>query len=201
MKCNKFEQWLHELLAIGAFSALDISLNGLQVGDRNRDVRKIAFAVDACLETFKRAAQEQADFLFVHHGLFWGKPEPVTGAHYDRISYLINHDIALFAAHLPLDAHPVLGNNREIARVLGLEEVEPFGYYKGTPLGVKGVLSGARTIKELEIALFGVSSEQVTRLPFGKKQNTRVGIISGSAANQVAEAIDFPTGMLYLLER
>src|SRR5574344_1764790 len=91
----------------------DPSLNCIQVENKNSEapIKKIGFAVDACLETMQRAADEGCSLLFVHHGIFWGNEQTITGCHYRRISTLINNDIALYACHIPLDANHEVGNN------------------------------------------------------------------------------------------
>ena len=109
------------------------------MGRPGKEVKRLAVAVDASLETFKRAAELECDALFVHHGLFWGKPIAITELHYERIATLLNNDIALIAAHLPLDVHPELGNNATMARLLELEEVEPFGCYHGIPMVIRAL--------------------------------------------------------------
>ncbi len=111
MKIEQLTAYLRERLELDKFVSLDSSLNGLQVGRPGKEVKKLGVAVDASLETFKRGAELKCDALFVHHGLFWGKPIAITEIHYERIATLLNNDIALLAAHLPLDVHPELGNN------------------------------------------------------------------------------------------
>ncbi len=78
--------------------------------------------------------------LFVHHGIYWGRVEPVSGTNYERMRTLITADLALYAVHLPLDMHGEFGNNAQMARVLDLRDREPFGLYRGTPIGWKGNL-------------------------------------------------------------
>ena len=167
-------------------------MNGLQVGlaDREREVMKVAFAVDACMETFVRAAECGAQLLFVHHGLFWGSPLAVTGAHLDRLAYLIGKGVALYASHLPLDAHPVVGNNAGIADLLRLGQCEPFGEYHGVKIGVKGVLPEPSDVDGL-IEQLGIAHEpSLSILPFGRKEIRSVGIVSGGASNEVYQALD-----------
>lgn len=168
----------------------DRSLNGLQVGRRDKSVRRVATAVDACLETFRRAVEQQADLLFVHHGLFWGAPIAVTDEHYDRLRLLLEHDIALYAMHLPLDQHRELGNNAVMAAELGLENVTPFGSIKGVPIGVKGTFSQAVVLDEVIEKLFGSRENTLSVLPFGVKHLRSVGLISGGAPFEVEQAID-----------
>src|SRR6266508_187337 len=119
------------------------AVNGLQVANRG-DVTRIAAAVDVCEATVRMAAAQSADCLLVHHGLFWGGLRPLLGPQYARVAGLIEQGIALYAAHLPLDRHPEVGNNAVLARLLGLELKGEFGSYHGAPIGVWGELSQAR---------------------------------------------------------
>ena len=123
---------LDELLSPQDFS--DYGPNGLQVpGATHLDT--VACGVSASVELFERAAAEGAQLVLVHHGLFWeGMPRPVDAALYRRLQPLFAHDIALAAYHLPLDGHPVLGNNAQLADGLGCEATEPGFAHKGTPI-------------------------------------------------------------------
>jgi putative NIF3 family GTP cyclohydrolase 1 type 2 len=97
----------------------------------------VAVAVDATLATFEQAADMGADMLITHHGLFWG-PEGDRRPHARRLAFLLRHEISLYTAHIPLDAHPTVGNNWGLARLLGLDELSDFGTWKGKPIGVQG---------------------------------------------------------------
>ena len=109
----------------------DSSLNGLQV-EGTADVRRVAVATDAALQTFEMARQGRADLLIVHHGLFWGpRPSAVTGGLRQRLQSLLESGIGLYCAHLPLDAHPEVGNNVLLARRLELSGLRPFGWLDG----------------------------------------------------------------------
>ncbi|WP_038047864.1 Nif3-like dinuclear metal center hexameric protein [Thermus caliditerrae] len=130
MDRDELVRYLDAYLRIKDFPQ-DPSLNGLQV-EGKREVRKVGAAVDAAEATFRKALEEGVDFLLVHHGLFWGKPFPIVGHHKRRLELLFQGGISLYAAHLPLDAHPEVGNNHELARALGLEALEPYD------VGVKG---------------------------------------------------------------
>lgn len=168
----------------------DYSMNGLQVGRLDTEVSSVAFAVDACMAVFQRAAQLGAQMLVVHHGLFWGAPIAVTGSHYDRIRFLIDNNISLYASHLPLDKHSRFGNNAVLAQKLGLQHVEPFGWYQGTQIGYKGTLEKASTLEEI-CTLLGTAPDQVNALlPFGSDSIKSIGIISGGATKDVVQAID-----------
>jgi dinuclear metal center YbgI/SA1388 family protein len=111
--------------------------NGLQVANRT-GITRIATAVDASRDTIRDAATLGANLLIVHHGLFWGGVQPIAGVTYERLRLLFDHDIALYATHLPLDAHPVLGNNVQLATTLGLTPSTPFAEHKGVTVGVAG---------------------------------------------------------------
>jgi dinuclear metal center YbgI/SA1388 family protein len=190
MDIKKLVNWFDELLRPEEFLRSDVSMNGLQVGRKQPEITRAAFAVDACMESFQRAVQAGADLLFVHHGLFWGKPISLTDAHYERISYLIEHDLALYASHLPLDAHPEVGNNAGIAAKLGIVNRMPFGEYHGSMIGVRGDFPEALPLEAVLEILDLRDETSVSILPFGRKKIKSVGIISGGAANEVLQALD-----------
>ncbi len=169
---------------------VDASLNGLQIGDSGAEIKKVAFAVDACFETIRKAIDEQAQVLFVHHGLFWGRPLAITGDHYKRVKYAMDHNLALYAVHLPLDIHPELGNNAVLARTLGLSDLEGFGEYKGFQIGMKGRLESPLKRDEVVPALFGDWESRPVMLPFGPAEIRTVGMISGGGTHEVAQAIE-----------
>lgn len=170
----------------------DPSMNGLQIQNASpseKQIKKIAFAVDACEETALAAAKLNCDALFVHHGLFWGHSEKITGSVYKRISAFIKNDLALFAYHLPLDANNPYGNNYGLAARLGLTELEPFGFWRGMCLGVKGKLSVPLSVQEISKKVLRPNIEPNIILPFGKEKNISVGIISGSGSDDIEAAV------------
>lgn len=198
MNIYDLDLYFRKLLPIADFDNYDASQNGLQVASSDKPIKKVAFAVDACLENFQKAIQLKADVLFVHHGLFWGKPLTVTGQHYARIKELIQNDLALYAVHLPLDADTTYGNNAGLARNLKLENIQAFGFYKGIRIGMKGeipksqkcdVTKNGITIDELISKLFPCGEKAKTILPFGKKLIKTVGIVSGGASGNLIDAI------------
>ena len=138
MTLHELDRRLSDFLDLASVAAIDRSRNGLQVARRPGEVRRVAFAVDASLETFRRAAAWGAEVLVVHHGLFWSDPVLLVGAAYERVRFLVEKDLALWAAHFPLDIHPEVGNNAGIARQLGLVDVVPFGLHHGAKIGCKG---------------------------------------------------------------
>jgi dinuclear metal center YbgI/SA1388 family protein len=113
------------------------ALNGIQV-DSDAPIVKVAAAVDARERTIRAAIEAGANLLLVHHGLFWSGLVPLTGAHLRRLRLLLAHNVALYSAHLPLDAHPELGNNVLLARELELEPTSGFARYKTIDIGVAG---------------------------------------------------------------
>ncbi len=128
---------LDQLLDVATIPDYPPALNGLQAANGGR-VRKIAAAVDASQRTIEAAIAAEADLLIVHHGLFWGGSLPIVGSQYTRVRLLIDHDIAVYSAHLPLDCHPTFGNNVLLARELGLTPDAAFGAWKSIKLGVQG---------------------------------------------------------------
>lgn len=190
MTLNEFDIWADSFLKRGNYAA-DISMNGIQVqnSDPNRKpIKKVAFAVDACLETIEKAAAEKADILFVHHGLFWGSPLPVAGNHYNRIKALLDADLALYASHIPLDANSECGNNYGLARMLGLEKLEPFGEWRGMSIGVKGEFAEPVTMQSLVKKLEGDGAKCNAVIPFGPAELKSAVIISGDGESDAEAA-------------
>jgi dinuclear metal center YbgI/SA1388 family protein len=187
---RKLDAYFRSLLDIEGFAGIDDSQNGLQVDNDGSEVSKIAFAVDANLETFKRAAACGAGLLFVHHGLFWGRPLQVTGNHRGRLKFLLDHNIALYAVHLPLDKHPQAGNNAALAALLGLKDLEPFGLYHGVKIGYKGVLDPPIPVEEAVKRISFSGRPPLGVFPFGPDLNRTCAVISGGAPREALQAIE-----------
>ncbi|HEX6315957.1 MAG TPA: Nif3-like dinuclear metal center hexameric protein [Gemmatimonadaceae bacterium] len=128
---------IDRLLGVSGHPDYPRALNGLQV-DHRGPARRIAAAVDASLHSINMAADQGANFMIVHHGLFWGGAETVVGAAYERLRRLFEADIALYSVHLPLDSHSEFGNNALLAREFGLTASTPFGAFQGVFIGVAG---------------------------------------------------------------
>src|SRR3954451_13536558 len=129
---------LDELLQPGTFQ--DLGPNGLQVPGAS-EVTRVITGVSARRELHERAVELGAQLVLVHHGLFWRfHPTGLTPLLAERLRPLFKHDINLAAYHLPLDAHPEVGNNALLANALGCDEVRPFGMYKGKAIGARGTL-------------------------------------------------------------
>jgi dinuclear metal center YbgI/SA1388 family protein len=176
----------------------DYGPNGLQVPGAPH-VDTVATGVSANLELFERAAAENAQLLIVHHGLFWGtSPGPIDAALKRRLEILFDADIGLAAYHLPLDAHPELGNNALIAKTLGAESLEPFASHRGEPIGFIATLPGGSGGENENDgipaqALFTRVRELTARDPLvfdaGPPTIRRLAIVSGGGADYIADAI------------
>ena len=114
------------------------ALNGLQFENRS-PIKGVAAAVDFSSRAVQGAIDSGSNLLIVHHGMFWGGLEPITGSAYHRYSALLNADIAVYSSHLPLDCHPVLGNNVLLSKELGLEPTTGFARFEDIFIGVSGV--------------------------------------------------------------
>jgi dinuclear metal center YbgI/SA1388 family protein len=135
---DELTKYLDELLQTAAFE--DYCPNGLQVQGRDA-VRKIVGGVTACQALVDAAAAAGADALLVHHGYFWKGEDPrITGIKYRRLKALLDANINLLAYHLPLDAHPELGNNAQLAATLGFKSEGGFGGGRGPAIGQYGAL-------------------------------------------------------------
>jgi dinuclear metal center YbgI/SA1388 family protein len=178
---NLLTQYLNELLRPSEFN--DYGPNGLQVEGREQ-LSHIAFAVSATKESCEKAREIGANALIVHHGLFWHfhGVRTLTGPFAKRVYPLIDGKINLYGFHLPLDAHPEVGNATGIARRLGLRELAPFGDHKGSPTGIHGQFTKARNVlelkKELEILL---GHNVLIASPNQSAEIKSLGIITGGA--------------------
>ncbi|MCU0622554.1 MAG: Nif3-like dinuclear metal center hexameric protein [Gemmatimonadaceae bacterium] len=114
------------------------ALNGLQLASASGTVTRVAAAVDGSRRAIEGAIAAGADLLLLHHGLFWGGNQRLVGAYYDRVALLMRHGIAVYASHLPLDLHPVLGNNARLAQQLGLVPSAGFGRFQTIQAGCQG---------------------------------------------------------------
>ncbi|MDR2419444.1 MAG: Nif3-like dinuclear metal center hexameric protein [Treponema sp.] len=190
MNSATLDSFFRSILYIEDLSGIDPSLNGLQVDNDGTQIDKLAFAVDASLETITRAAAAGAGLLFVHHGLFWGRPLPITGNLHSRIKALIDNNLALYAVHLPLDQHPQVGNNAVLARLLGIVEPEPFGVYHGRKIGYKGRLLNPLSIDEAVKRITFMGRPPLGVYAFGKEKSETCAVVSGGAAEQARDALE-----------
>jgi dinuclear metal center YbgI/SA1388 family protein len=182
---DRLVSYLNEYLEIAEIP--DSSPNGLQV-QGNARVAKLAFAVDASLQTIQTSAKFKADMIVVHHGLFWGKHEQIVGNMYKRISALVKANMSLYAAHLPLDCHQEVGNNVELARLLDLENLGRFADYHGVTIGTLARSEMPLHRDDLIDNIEKTLKIKVDLLPFGATKVQQIGIISGGAAQFAEEA-------------
>jgi dinuclear metal center YbgI/SA1388 family protein len=161
------------------------ALNGLQVGNAGT-VSHIAATVDLCAATVHMAAERGADFLLVHHGLFWGGVRPLVGPQLERVSHLIHHGIALYGAHLPLDCHPDVGNAAVLARKLGLAVQGDFGLWQDQAIGVKGEVECDRDALTQRLA--AALGSPAKAMLFGPQTVRRVGIVTGNGGSLIRQA-------------
>jgi dinuclear metal center YbgI/SA1388 family protein len=173
------------LLRPDAFTDWEGARNGLQAANRGR-VRRLAAAVDASLATVELALAAGADLLLVHHGLFWSPRVPWTGATHRLLRCLSEGDLAVYSAHLPLDAHPRLGNNAQLCAALGLPRPQPFFECKGRRVGLRAVTRLPRA--ELMTRLRRVVAGEVKLIPAGPAVCRRIGVVTGGAGAELAQA-------------
>ena len=204
MKLEKIAAWLDKTLKVADFD--DVSNNGLQVardqesgiGDQ---VKVVAFAVDASVKNVKAAAKAGAQLLVVHHGISWGGGiKRISGGVYNVVKAAMDANLAVYACHLPLDAHPVLGNNAQLAKLLKLKNVKQAFSYHGNVIGVVGEglkvrvfeslkvlgLQNSHTFKLSNLQTFKPSNLQTFKL--SNSQPLRVGVCSGGAGEFAEEA-------------
>lgn len=178
---------LDEELQPGRFPG-DPSRNGLQVANSG-EVRKVRCGVDGSLEFFERAAAEGADLCIVHHGISWGDSlTRIAGLNYELVSFLVKHDMALYACHLPLDAHPTLGNNAGLAAALGLRDLRPFGEYAGSLIGFRGELPAPMPAAEFRERVRALSNGGFTAHEYGPATIRTVGVVSGGGEGELPQA-------------
>jgi dinuclear metal center YbgI/SA1388 family protein len=179
--------YLDELL--GAPDFPDHGPNGLQVPGAER-VTIAATGVSAHRALFERAAEAGAQLVIAHHGLFWDfHPRSISPPMKERLRVLFENDIALAGYHLPLDAHPEVGNNALICAALGLERAEPFGQHRGRSVGFVGRSAEGIPFDELRRRCAGVFGQEPFIWDSGPELVRSIGIVSGAAASSFGEAI------------
>jgi len=174
----------------------DGAVNGLQVQNCGR-VHRIAATVDASLATVRLAINAGADLMIVHHGLFWGESHPWTHKRYDLLRLLIDYDVAVYSSHLPLDAHPRVGNNALLCASLGLKKLKPFFFDHEQYVGFQTATRVNR--EDLGARLEGATGGKPRLLAGGPPVCRRIGVVTGGAGAElrraVAEGVDtFITG-------
>jgi len=181
--------FLNSELTVSSYA--DMAYNGLQIESPTHEVSRVGFAVDAGMSVLSEASRRGCELLVVHHGIMWGKQEPIVGPLARKVGLCLGRGLSLYAAHLPLDGHATLGNAAQLAKHLGAAQVEPCFEYKGSPIGAVATLPTPRSLEAVV--------EQLSRcegalnpplvLPFGKTLVQRVGIATGSASTLIPEVV------------
>ena len=174
------EKFINQTLEIKNFQ--DYGPNGLQI-EGSEELTKIAFAVSATKESIERSVEEKADALIVHHGLFWKfhGVRTITHAFAKRVKPLIKNDINLFGYHLPLDAHPEIGNAKILANQLEMKDCGPFGNHKGVSTGIHGTFVSPQKPSELKLKLEKILDHNVLHSCPDDRPIKTLGIITGGA--------------------
>ena len=165
----------------------DGAANGLQV-ENSGTVTKIAATVDASVATVKLAVAAKADLLIVHHGLFWSPRQPWTGKNYELLQLLVEGNLAVYSSHLPLDAHPKLGNNAQLCDRLRLKNLKPFFASHGQTIGFKSQTNISRG--ELAARLERATGAKPKIIPGGKDICKTIGVVTGGAGGDLKIAAD-----------
>ena len=174
------------MLEIEGFTDWPGAVNGLQM-ENGGQVTRIVAAVDASLEVARCAVEAKADLLLVHHGLFWGEPRPWTGGRYELMRLLCENKVAVYGAHLPLDAHPKLGNNALLCAALGFKRLTPFFIEKGRALGFQ--TNADMALSDLTINLAQAVGATPVVLACGPQRCRRIGVVSGGAGGELRQAV------------
>lgn len=181
MKLDEIVKYQNDLLRLTEFTDYSNALNGLQLENSGK-VERVAAAVDACEPVLRMAVEAGADLLIVHHGLFWGGLQSITGAHYRKVKVAIEHDLAVYSAHLPLDAHPRHGNNALLCDALGFPATRRSFLEIG--LQIEGEVERELLAQRIENAVGG----KVHLAPGGPAVARKIGVVTGGAGGEVFKA-------------
>jgi dinuclear metal center YbgI/SA1388 family protein len=184
-KINEITQYVAQLLQVDRFK--DYCPNGLQVEGKT-EVRKIVSGVTASMALLQAAKDADADLILVHHGYFWrGEDARITGIKRQRLGFLINHNLNLLAYHLPLDAHPELGNNAQLGKVLG---IEPLGYTGESNIVAYGNLANPMPLADFVQHVERRLQRQATVVGPQQKTVQKVAWCTGAAQGYLDTAIE-----------
>lgn len=181
--------YLNRELNVNSFD--DAAYNGLQIESPTRPIAKVGFAVDAGYSILQEAVDRGCQLLVVHHGVLWGKEAPVTGIWAKKLGLCLSKGLSLYAAHLPLDGHPSLGNAAVLAtEVLRATTVHTDFDYHGSPIGVVAELSAPQSLEAITSLLAQCEGalQPPLVLAFGRKTISKVGIATGSATSMIPHA-------------
>lgn len=181
-KLNKLVETMDVWLRTAEVPDYPGAVNGLQLAN-DGEVTRVACAVDACEPVVAAAVAAGSDLLLVHHGLFWGGAKPLVGGGYRKLKQAMAGNLAIYSSHLPLDVHPALGNNIQLARAIGLIEPHAFFPWKGISLGLRGTMDIRRD--DLVGLLGEVVGGPVHVCAGGPERVRRVGVITGGAGGEI----------------
>ncbi len=189
MNVTEVAEYYNRILCSNDFAA-DPSNNGLQVcGNEEKICKKIAFAVDVSLSSITMAAEQHANMLIVHHGLSWGgEPRRFCGSTGQRMAMLMKNELALYAMHLPLDAHTVYGNNAQLAELMQLQQRKMFFAYHGMNIGIIGQAAVPLSLETLGAMAGNGQSFRCFESPLREKMVRKVAVISGGGGLDGLEA-------------
>lgn len=186
MNLFELETYLDQLLNVSKFR--DYCPNGLQVEGKH-EVKRIVTGVTACQALIDRAIELEADAILVHHGYFWkNEPAPIRGMKKNRIASLVKHDISLLAYHLPLDAHPELGNNVQLAQQLGIEVTAVMDERELQGVGNVGLLKEPCTLAEFGQRVGDVLSREPLLIEGGDHKVCKIAWCTGGAQGYIDKA-------------
>jgi dinuclear metal center YbgI/SA1388 family protein len=182
VELTKIVRHTNDYLSIESCSDWPNALNGMQV-ENSGSIRKIGAAVDVSTRTITVAAEQGIDLLLVHHGLFWAGLQTITGPLRRQLASLFKHDIALYSAHLPLDIHPIVGNNAQLAAAIGLSNPETFLEMKGQLVGLR--VSFQISLGELARKFEDSLGSAVKLFASGPSTTSNIGLITGGAGSEI----------------
>ena len=167
----------------------DVSVNGLQVPGAEI-VKRIAVATDASMDSFEAATERGCNFLFVHHGIFWSynREDRITPMKKKKLKFLFDNGLSLYASHLPLDLHPICGNNQKLFELIGLKNKQTMGFYQGTPIGLMGDLDSPISFNELCTDLEEKLNDSIKAYQFSQKPVKKIAMITGQGQSGIPEA-------------
>lgn len=172
---------------LNAIAFQDYCPNGLQIEGRC-EVKRLATAVTASQDVIARAVAVQADALLVHHGYFWkGEPMPLTGLKGQRVKQLMQANLSLIAYHLPLDAHPLYGNNAALADLFGLKALTALDPTEKQPIGLIGTLDQATSAQSFAATI----EQRLGRSPLvinPRESIAKIGFCTGGAQDFLYKA-------------
>ncbi len=194
---DEIVEYLDRELKVASVPDYSGAMNGLQLKN-DGNVSKVGSAVDASLPTIIKAIEAGIDLLIVHHGMFWHGAQKLVGAQYQKIKLSMDANLAIYSSHIPLDIHPVHGNNAILTKMIGMDDPQAFHNWKGIELGLSQKMN-----LPLEILLERIELAVDDKIHYCKGSESEivgiVGVITGGAGSELQsianEGIDtFVTG-------